>query len=97
MVAAGNANRGGRLSTVNLLVLTCLGQLLLILKILFTFLTKQAALMRRSTVLSLAPQLVFPCCRLGFISKYYTWLKSNMTGKHSSLFVRSISDAGKKV
>jgi hypothetical protein len=52
--------------------------------------------MRRSTVLSLAPQLVFPCCRLGFISKYYTWLKSNMTGKHSSLFVRSVSDAGKK-
>jgi hypothetical protein len=30
------------------------------LKILFTFLTKQATLMRRPSVLSLPPQLVFP-------------------------------------
>jgi hypothetical protein len=50
----------GRLSTVNLLVLACLDKLLFILKISFTFLTKQATLMRRSTVLRLPPQLVFP-------------------------------------
>ncbi len=37
-----------------------LDQLLFLLKILFTFLTKQATLMRRLTVLSLPPQLVFP-------------------------------------
>ncbi len=50
----------GRLSTVDLLVLTSLDQLLFTLKILFTFLTKQATIMRKSTVLSLSPQLVFP-------------------------------------
>ncbi len=49
----------GRLSTVDLLVLTSLHQLLLMLKILFTFFTKQPTLIRRSTVLSLPPQLVF--------------------------------------
>jgi hypothetical protein len=40
----------GRLSTVDLLVLTSLEQLLFKSKILFTFLTKQATVMRRSTV-----------------------------------------------
>ncbi len=50
----------GRLGTVNLLVLTSLDQLLFKLKILWTFFTKQATLMRRSSVLSLPPQLVFP-------------------------------------
>ncbi len=35
-------------------------QFLFIVKILFTFFTKQATLIRRSTVLSLPPQLVFP-------------------------------------
>jgi hypothetical protein len=48
------------LSTVNLLVLTSLDQLIFKLKILFTFVTKQVTLMRRSTVLSLPLQLVFP-------------------------------------
>jgi hypothetical protein len=42
----------GMLSTVDLLVLTSLDQSLFILKILFTFITKQATIMR-STVLSL--------------------------------------------
>jgi len=42
---------------VYFLVVTSLDQLLLIMKILFTFLTKQANLMRRSTVF---PQLLFP-------------------------------------
>jgi len=50
----------GRLSTVDLLALTSLDQLISILKILFTFVAKQATLMRRSTVLSLPLQLVFP-------------------------------------
>jgi hypothetical protein len=50
----------GRLSTVDLLVLTSLEQLTLILKILFSFFTKQATLIRRSTVQSVPPQLVFP-------------------------------------
>jgi hypothetical protein len=44
---------------VDLLVLTSLEQLILILKILFMYFPKQATLMRRSTVLSLPPQLVF--------------------------------------
>jgi hypothetical protein len=50
----------GRLNTVDLLVLTSLDQLIFILKILFTCFTQQATLMRRSTVLSLPLQLVFP-------------------------------------
>jgi hypothetical protein len=65
----------GRLSTVDLLALTSLGQLILrlylsyiyyilfiIYYILFTFATcyEQAALIRRSTVLSVPLQLVFP-------------------------------------
>jgi hypothetical protein len=43
----------GKASVIDLLVLTTLYQLIFILKILFTFFTKQATLMRRSTVLSL--------------------------------------------
>jgi hypothetical protein len=50
----------GKLSTVDLLVLTCLDQLIVIMKILFPFFTKRATLMRRSTVLSLPHNLVFP-------------------------------------
>jgi hypothetical protein len=48
------------ISTVDLLALISLDQLLFILKILFTYVTQQATLMRRSTVLSLPLQLVFP-------------------------------------
>jgi hypothetical protein len=48
-----------RLSTVDLLVLTRLDQFVFKLKILFSFFIKQVALMWRSTVLSLLPQLVF--------------------------------------
>ncbi len=59
-VKAGKSHWRGRLSTVDLLVLTSSNQLLLILKLLFTFFTKDATLMRRSTVLSLNPQLIFP-------------------------------------
>ncbi len=50
----------GWISTVDLLELTSLDQLLFILKILLTFFTKQPTLMRRSTVLSLPIQLEFP-------------------------------------
>jgi len=56
-VKPGNTNWRGRIRTVDLLVLTCLDQLLLILS---TFITKQGTLMRRSTVLSFSLQLVFP-------------------------------------
>jgi hypothetical protein len=45
---------------VNLLVLIILDQLLLKLKILKTFSTKQPTLMRRSNVLSLSTHLAFP-------------------------------------
>jgi hypothetical protein len=50
----------GRLSTVDLLLLFSSDQLYFMLKILFTSFARQAALIRRSTVLSLSPQLVFP-------------------------------------
>jgi hypothetical protein len=56
----GNPYWRGRLSTVDLLVLTSLNNMVLIMKILFTFVTKQAILERRSTVLSLPLQLGFP-------------------------------------
>ena len=59
-VLLGKSYWGGRLSTVVLFVLTSLAQLIFILKILFSFFTKQATLVRRSTVLCLPPQLVFP-------------------------------------
>jgi hypothetical protein len=49
----GALTDGEMLSAVYFLVLNCLDQLLFQLKILFTFVTKQAGLMRRSTVLSL--------------------------------------------
>ncbi len=48
----------GSLSKVDLLVLTSLDQLIFTLQMLFTFVTKQAALMTRSIVLSLSVQLV---------------------------------------
>jgi hypothetical protein len=44
----------------DLLVPTSLDQLFLIIKIFFTFSTKELALMRRCTVLILPSQLVFP-------------------------------------
>ena len=43
----------GEISTVDLLELACLDQLLLIIKTLLTFFTKQVSLIRRSTVLNL--------------------------------------------
>jgi hypothetical protein len=59
-VEAGDPYCRGRLSMVDLLVLTSLDQLIFVLKILFTLVSKQATLMRRSAVLSLPLQLVFP-------------------------------------
>jgi hypothetical protein len=56
----GTLTEGGRLSTVYLLVLTSLDQLISILQTFFNLFTKQTPLMRRSTVLSLSLQLVFP-------------------------------------
>jgi hypothetical protein len=68
----GKSYWGGRLSTVDLLVQTSLDSNLYKLKILFTFFTKQATLMRRSTVLSLPPQLVSPAVKIIY------WLLSNL-------------------
>ncbi len=50
-ITPGKSYRRGKLSTVNLLVLTSLDQFLFKLKILIASLTKQATLMRRSSVL----------------------------------------------
>ncbi len=59
-VDPGSPYRKGRLSTVDLLAPTSLVQLIFMFKILLTFVTKQAALIRRSSVQSLALQLGFP-------------------------------------
>ncbi len=67
MEVAGNPYWRGRLSTVDLLVLTSLDRVLFILKILFNFLKKQATLTRRSTVLSLLLKLVFPALALNVV------------------------------
>ncbi len=50
----------GRLSTVDLLVQSRFNQALFIFKLLLAFITKQAFLMRRSSVLSFPLKLVFP-------------------------------------
>jgi hypothetical protein len=44
----GSLTEGGRLSTVDLLVLTCLDQFIFKIKILLTYLTEQATFIRRS-------------------------------------------------
>jgi len=50
----GTLTEAESFNTVDHLALACLDKLLLTLKALFTFLQKQATLMRRSTVLSLS-------------------------------------------
>jgi len=67
---AGKPKWRGRLSTVDLLVITSLDQLLFKLKILPTFFTKQSILIRRSTVLSLPPLLA--SLVLGFSVRLYS-------------------------
>jgi len=52
----GTLSEGERLSTFDLHVLTSLGQLIFTLKIFYTFVTKQASLIYRFTVLSLPLQ-----------------------------------------
>jgi hypothetical protein len=56
----GNPYWSGSFGTIDLLVPTSLDQLLFILQTLLTFLQKRATFMRRSTVLCLPLQLVFP-------------------------------------
>jgi hypothetical protein len=63
IIITGKSYRRGKLSTVDLLVLTSLDQLPF-LKILLTSFTKQASSMRGSTVLSLPSYLVFPATTL---------------------------------
>ncbi len=62
----------GRLSTVDLLELTSLDQLLFIMEILFRCFTKHATLSWRSTVLSLPLKLVFLASTLGCWGKCST-------------------------
>jgi hypothetical protein len=56
----GSLTRGEDSVLLTYLVLTSLDHLLFKLKILLNFCTQQASLLRRSIVLSLPPQLVFP-------------------------------------
>ncbi len=63
-VLSGNPYWWGRLSTVDLLVLSCLDQLIFSLKIVLTFVTKQASLMRWSAVPSLPLRWAFLGCVL---------------------------------
>jgi hypothetical protein len=65
MERAGTPYRSGRLSTVDLLVLTSLDQILFIFEILFNLFTKQDALTRRSMVLTLLLQIVLPGSSIG--------------------------------
>jgi hypothetical protein len=74
-------HRRGRLCTVHLLVLTTLDQLLFILKALFTSFTKQATLMRRSTVLSLPLQLVSPDKTVGASNPLDSFFESSVIMK----------------
>jgi hypothetical protein len=60
IIEARNPYWRGRFTTIDLLVLTSLDLLLFIMETLFTCLQKQATLMRRSIVLRLPLQLVFP-------------------------------------
>jgi hypothetical protein len=60
MVIAGNSYQSGRHSTDDLLARSSLDLVIFISRILIPFVKKQATLMRRSTVLSLPLQLVFP-------------------------------------
>jgi hypothetical protein len=59
-IDSGNPNLKGRINMIDLLVPTSLDQLLFILKLYFSFFTKQPLLMRRSTALSLPLQKGFP-------------------------------------
>ncbi len=60
LLTQGNLTEVEGFGTFGLLVLNSFDQLLFILKILFTFVTKQATLIRRSIVLSLSLQQVLP-------------------------------------
>jgi hypothetical protein len=66
----GTLTDGGRPNTVDLLVLTSLVQLIFIFRVLITFITKQATLIRRSTVLILPLQLLFPDVTLSVVYPY---------------------------
>ena len=54
----------GRLSTVDLLVLTRVDLLISVTKLLFTFFTKQTTLFMWSTLMSLSRSIRLPCCLL---------------------------------
>jgi hypothetical protein len=95
----GNPCWRGWLSTVDLLVLASLDQMLLILKKLHSF-TKRAIFIRRSTVLSLLKQcslvlgysVEYLKCGVGsgLINNFHIVLKRLTREKRSSLFVRIV-------
>ncbi len=78
-----------RLSTGDLLVLTIIIHLIFVLKILYNFVTIQAALMRGSTVLSLPLKLVFPgetVTRSRFLEFPVELLKLRHDNQHNDTF-----------
>jgi hypothetical protein len=85
-------HQGGkeRLSTIDLLLLISLGQLIFIPKTLFTFVTKQATLLRRSTVLILPAQLVFHGIDVILTSATFTLLKRDR-GSISSVKIQFLA------
>ncbi len=100
---ARNSYCRGRLSTVDLLALTSLDQLTFMLKILFTCVAKQATLMRRSIVLILPLQLVFPVYGQGALRwdgspkpvLFFEFVRIGQMASHQPLFER-IKAEGKK-
>jgi hypothetical protein len=81
----GKSYGTGRISTGNQWVLTSLDQLLFILNILFTNFTTRATLMRRSSVQSFPPRLVFPGKKTSYkgltgnMHKHKYWCSSYVT------------------
>jgi hypothetical protein len=95
-----------RLTTVDLLVLTSLDQVHLYLQLLFNFFSKQANFMRRSTVLNLPLQLVFPGFRYTQLtrSKLETMKRRQPPNKEKTLdinrrfrTIKKISILGKNI
>jgi hypothetical protein len=93
----------GRLSTIDLLVLTGLDHLIFILKTLFTFVTKHATSIRRSIVLSLPSSVSVPWSvghPLGLAPTILTNIDQPITvgiDKHSSLFGKLLVKKKEKV
>ncbi len=88
MLKPGKSYLRERLSTVDLLVLAGLDKLLFKLEILFLSPTKQATLIRRSTVLSLSRQLAFLAQALAEVNEP---ISSDLTLANKSLGATTLS------